>query len=38
MAPPFGYTEHVLLPALRRQFGLSAHMEAAHKRGFFPKA
>lgn len=36
MAPPYGYTQHVLLPMLRRNFGLKLDMSCI-RRGGFPK-
>lgn len=36
MAPPLGYTQHVLLPTLERLLGTSVQAECA-KRGFFPQ-
>lgn len=36
MAPPYGYSEHVLLPTLRRHLGLRLDMQCA-KHGGFPK-
>lgn len=36
MAPPAGYTQHVLLPVLRSRLGVRADMHL-QRRGFFPK-
>ncbi|KAL4459062.1 hypothetical protein ABPG75_013927 [Micractinium tetrahymenae] len=36
MAPPAGYTQHVLLPVLRSRLGVRADMQL-ERRGFFPR-
>jgi hypothetical protein len=37
MAPPYGYSEHVLLPVLRQHLGLQLDMRCL-RHGAFPKA
>ena len=37
MAPPYGYSEHVLLPVLRQHLGLQLDMQCL-RHGAFPKA